>query len=429
VGWFAKAQVDTTPLWVLEVDLTCAPIADPTVTKTGLMSRWKGDDAGFDSWGLGHGTPENGVGFVPGILGQGQSFSFDGVSDQWVNIPSNFCCGVAPFHDLYPEASFSVGAWIKTAVVPTATASIVNLHDGGGLNPGGSNNSAWSLSLQPGGVPLAKFRNTVSQGSTVAGPGPDNLADGALHHIAMVRDSEARQFRLYVDGLLEGKESIQTGIDDGPLEPGNVLSHDPVAIGIWRDAGATTLSLPFDGLIDDVKYYDRALSTEEIQNTAGCSFPLVPRVLNLDAALFGNPAGGDPGLCVFLEAGDYRATLVNQALDPDARLTAWAASATAAWSTFYAIEPEIGTATTGGFAAGSTTPQQAFDATVFKTSSFTLTVDQRVHFSLVDDAVLDNRGGVSVKLELVPEPSFVAMLTSGVALLGLLAQRRTKSLH
>jgi hypothetical protein len=57
-----------------------------------------------------------------------------------------------------------------------------------------------------------------------------------------------------------------------------------------------------------------------------------------------------------------------------------------------------------------------------KTANFTLTADQRVHFSVVDDEVLDNRGGVSVLVQPVPEPSPTLMLVAGVVLLGFLSR-------
>jgi hypothetical protein len=61
-----------------------------------------------------------------------------------------------------------------------------------------------------------------------------------------------------------------------------------------------------------------------------------------------------------------------------------------------------------------------------KETDFTLTVDQRVHFSHVDDKVLDNRGGVSVRIEYPPEPAIFSTHASGAVLLALLSPRRSK---
>ena len=436
IGWFAEAEVDTAPNWSLETTLYCAPIADPTVSKNGLVGRWRGSDAGGDSWDIGHGTLENGATTAPSFLGQGQAFSLDGASEQWVQIPSlipgagDFINGFGPKYDLYPEASFTVDAWFQTSTLPPAatSAAIVNLYEFGGLNGLGTNLSFWGLSLDDQGRPLGAFRDedAIPTGPTLVGPGPDNLTDGRPHHVALIRDSEARLAHLYVDGVLQNTETVNISINDGPLEPASPAFPDPVSIGVVRVLNSTELASEFTGLIDDVKYYDRALTAEEIQNTAGCGVPLVPRTLNLDAALFGSPADQRHGLCVFLEAGIYSATLVTPALDAAARLTAWSPSPTSSWSTVYVIEPEVDGSAVGGFPTSSPTPQQAFDATAIKQTDFTLSVDQRVHFSTVDGEVLDNRGGVSVRIEYVPEPNSVLMLASGTALLGFLSRRRSR---
>jgi hypothetical protein len=425
VGWIASAQSDST-LWYLEVDVLCAPIADPTVSKTGLIGRWQGDNAGDDSWGVGHGSLENGVGFNPWIFGQ--AFSFDGMSDQWLKLPSGFPGGgnLTGRSDLYPEADFTVDAWIQTdTLVPGEFSTVVRLYDRGGLNPL-ANCSTWSILINEDGLARVIARPALASCVSAALTGTTFLADGEPHHVAMSRDLDASRLYLYVDGVLEAQAALIIDLTDLPLFPGDSNNPDPVSVGISTLTLSTDLTRPFAGLIDDVKYYDRALSAEEIQNIAGCGLPIVPRVLNLDASLFGSPADEDHDLCVFLEAGEYTATLVTPALDPDARFSAWSPSATSSWSTFYDVEGEVDPGTLGGFEAGATTPQQAFDATANKVASFTLTVDQRVHFSLVDDQALDNRGGVSLRLVSVPEPSLLAMMTTGGALLVVLGRRRTR---
>jgi len=44
---------------------------------------------------------------------------------------------------------------------------------------------------------------------------------------------------------------------------------------------------------------------------------------------------------------------------------------------------------------------------------FAVPIDGQVYFSVVDENVLDNRGGVSIHLESVPEPGTALLLTSG----------------
>ena len=251
--------------------------------------------------------------------------------------------------------------------------------------------------------------------------GTTYMADGQPHHVALSRDSDTRKVSLYVDGVLEAENTITIGSTDGPLEPAGV--PDPVAIGIWRAGNSTSLIREFEGLIDDVKYYDRALSLEEVQNIAGCGLPVVPRVLNLDASVFANPTGGDHDLCVFLEAGQYELTLVDPTADAAARFTAWSPAPGQEWGTLYAVEPEIASGFTFGLPVSADSAQEAFDDTLDKDVVLTLAADQRVHFSIPDVWLLDSRGGVSIRVEPVPEPALALLLAGGLGMLGWLARR------
>ena len=48
-----------------------------------------------------------------------------------------------------------------------------------------------------------------------------------------MRDSEAHEARLYIDGVLEVTGAVTTLINDGPLSPGSPAAPNPVAIGIF----------------------------------------------------------------------------------------------------------------------------------------------------------------------------------------------------
>jgi hypothetical protein len=197
------------------------------------------------------------------------------------------------------------------------------------------------------------------------------------------------------------------------------------ACGVSYSAAAAKARIIEDlCLIDDLKFYDRALTREEIENTAGCGVPIVPRVLNLDASRFGGPVDipNSHRLCVFLEAGDYEVTMVSPAQDPLARFTSWSDSGTGDWGTAYTAVGETSFIDGAGLPIGESSMQLAFDNTANKTLSFSLTAAERVYFAIEDGAVLDNQGGVS--LLLVPEPGLGAMLVSGIALLGALTRRR-----
>lgn len=423
VGWIASGQSDSS-LWSLVASVACAPISDPTVSKPGLVGRWEGESGAYDSWGRGHGILRNGASFEPGM--QGFGFSLDAASDQWVEVPTHLpSLDYQSSFDLYPEGSFAVDAWIRTDTLdPDFVSEIVNVVDSGGPNVGGANSSRWGLRLTVEGFAAGYFAHSIGSVTSRPPNGTVNLADDELHHIAMVRNKVDQRLQLYIDGILKGEEALSSTINAGPLFP--AAPNEPMAIGVWRIANTTDLRQGFTGMIDDVKFYDRHLTREEIQNIAGCGRAIVPRVLNLDAALFASPSNADHTLCVFLEAGDYRATLVDPTLNSDARLTAWSASQTASWSTRYSVEGEVDPGTSGGLVAFASTPEQAFDDTVNKIATFSLSVDQRVQFSIVDPTALDNRGGVSLLLEAVPEPSMLPLLGSGLMFLAAMGSARER---
>ena len=417
VGWDAEAQA-TAAIWSLETELVCGAQADPTVNKHGLLTRHQGEFDANDSFGHSHGTLHNGVGFATGV--DGQAFSFDGATEMWVEVPT-FEINAFSVSDLYPEADFTISAWIRTTMAPTGdTRRIVELYDFGGMNPL-NNTSTWYLALNPDGFARGYVRSASSSISAIA-DGSTLLNDGSFHHLAATRDIEEGRLNLYVDGVEVDEVTLTGGGSADPLIPGDPANPDPVSIGGHRQNLTTSITNLFDGEIDDVMYWDRALSPEEIANIAGCHVQVMPRTLNLDASRFGSPTGGAEGLCVFLSAGSYDLTLVDPVADPEARFSGWSPGATSLWGTEFAVDPEIDPGFTFGLAVSEPSGPAAFAATTTKDTVLTLTTDQRVWFSLADTPSLDNRGGVSIR---VPEPSLPIGMLAGVATLALLRRQRT----
>jgi hypothetical protein len=155
-------------------------------------------------------------------------------------------------------------------------------------------------------------------------------------------------------------------------------------------------------------------------------------VINVDAGLFLHrpdefavTTNLSAKLCVFLEAGDHTLTFLNPSLDGAARLTAWAPGPMSNWATVYSVRGAIDTGTAHGSPIGiGATPQEAFDLTVPMQISLPVSADQRMYFGVLDDTALENRGGVSLGIDYVPEPSSAAMLAAGGALLALLSRTR-----
>ena len=418
VGYDLNLIYETRDDWGLEVTAVCVPPADPMLPRRGIVSRWHGDDGdASDSIGSNDANLVNGASVEPAIFDQAFELEASGQEHLRVIAGDTF----------YPSGSFSADAWFQTnSFTPGVQADIVNLFDPAGIDPP-FNQSYWALHLSIDGEARGRVRSatsTTTPATAVAGTG--NLADGALHHIAMVRDLEGGfELRLYVDGVEVDTEPLgQGGL---PLYPGNAALPDPLTIGVQREALTGNVIRPFDGFIDDVKYWDRALTGEEVARMAGCGLSMLPRVVNLDASRFGGPAGSDDQLklCVWLDAGTYTLQLGNPATNPEAIHTAWLAdgASTDAWRTDFRIEPEIDPGFSGGDSTPRSTAEDAFDQTSPVYWELTLSAPQRVYLGVEDDAVLDNGGGVSLVIY-APEPAGGALLAFGALSLAALHGRR-----
>ena len=90
---------------------------------------------------------------------------------------------------------------------------------------------------------------TGIQGTTI-------INDGQWHHIAGVRDTSVGEMRLFVDGVLEASLPDTTG---------TFLEVNPVPWNIGNSPGGGTIKFPWDGFIDEVEFFNRALSAAEIR--------------------------------------------------------------------------------------------------------------------------------------------------------------------
>ena len=140
---------------------------------------------------------------------------------------------VSGYTGLCEAQARTVAAWVKTWDLD---GEIVSWGCGGS---GGK----WGLRLTPSG-----FGVTV-RGRYVAGGG--TVRDGRWHHVAVVveevQPGGAGRVLLYCDGV---PEEISSG-SGGPVGP--------------EDAQNVRIGLGFTGTLDDVRIYDRALSSVEVE--------------------------------------------------------------------------------------------------------------------------------------------------------------------
>jgi hypothetical protein len=217
---------------------------------SGLVGWWPGEGNANDVTGNNNGTLVNDVGFAPGEVGQ--AFSFDG--NGYVSIPDS------PLLDSLTN-SITIELWLKTDQMTSDWTGIV-----------AKGNSAWALQATPG-ANTVDFNVSLGAGDL---SGSRSINDDQWHHVAGVYDGT--NMFLYVDGTLDVSMPA-TG-----LIPQN---SDPLAIGANVQAyvppcGCNEPGYFFNGLIDEVSIYNRALTAQEIQAiyAAGsggkCNVPMPP---------------------------------------------------------------------------------------------------------------------------------------------------------
>jgi beta-galactosidase len=214
--------------WQDEYRETVTP-TDPGTAN--LVAYWPLDGNYSDASGNGHNASATGgtLSFVnPGH--SGQSVDFDGAS--------GLNCADSSGINLTSGATIS--AWIKSSNETDSWACVV-----------AKGVTAWRLIRNEVGSTICFHFNPAGGGTEFQANGSTPVLDGRWHHLMGVYDGS--QIRLYVDGQLDA--STSTG--------GAALrtSTDPVYIGsrIGRLSDRS-----WNGQIDEVRIYDRALNESEI---------------------------------------------------------------------------------------------------------------------------------------------------------------------
>ncbi len=240
----------------------------------GLVGWWKADGDARDGSGNGNnGTWQNGEAYAAGI--SGRAFQFDGMDDMVV-VPDS--------PSLRPE-QLTVAAWVKFASLESQRYGALVDFPGYQYiifkrNP--RLGSFEDFSLIKAGNPDGVFWIGVAPEATMQGNGAASLTRvvaGQWYHVAATYDGSA--IRLYVNGVMEGEVPYAY-----PL----YHSSQPLVIG---RSGEEIHDAAFNGLIDDVRIYNRALSCVEIEALYVNALPLpnVPSVPSGFKAVIDNQGG------------------------------------------------------------------------------------------------------------------------------------------
>ena len=233
--------------------LSCVP-TDRGTNTAGLIASWHLDESSggsiIDSSGNGNtGTLVNGPTWVDGV--HGPALQFDGNND-YLSVGTS---GSLDDPASYPSGSLSLLFWFKPETSPG---------DEGILEQDGQNYGGFKVRfISQGGSTF--LRITMFNGTGGNGVQPQNLDTNVTfqydtwYHVAMVYDHALQVRRWYVNGENAGEQTT-TGIYSPSTDP----AVDGVKIGKWSN------TRNFQGVLDDVKIYSRALARDELLADMTC---------------------------------------------------------------------------------------------------------------------------------------------------------------
>lgn len=220
----------------------------------GLIGYWKMDEAGIDNEGetitdssgnnrtgtLGgdNSTGDNGSGMDCTATGKhGTGCSFDG-TDDYISLSPHYT----------PNSnSFTVASWINLDSAAAASANVLAIF--------GNDQNTPFFGYQPSVNRLHSLRQYSTSSQNVSSTTmTTTLADSSWHHVAMSVDQTTYQVTFYVDGALVSSHSIGT---EGYTHSNGALQK----LGNSFLAGSTD----WQGSLDEMRLYNRALSPDEVQ--------------------------------------------------------------------------------------------------------------------------------------------------------------------
>jgi hypothetical protein len=224
------------------IDVTKVITAPPAPDwQSGLVSKWSFDTDATDPISGNNGTPTNGPTLTSTNCKSGSCYSFDG-SDDYISVPDNPSLDLGSYTIsawVYPE---DVGGW-HTIVAKGETEATMNY--------------AWQI-----GSSISLLEDGYGSDYYARASSP-TYSSNTLYFVTAVADASAGELRLYVNGVEHTYSSQGWGGDP-------IIDDDPLTIG-----SSETWGEYFDGTIDEVMLWDRALSDTEIDEVYN-SYPTNP---------------------------------------------------------------------------------------------------------------------------------------------------------
>ena len=206
----------------------------------GLVSWWAADGNAIDSLGPNHGMIWNGVNFTDGLTAR--AFSFDGVNDY---------VEVADAASLNFTSALTIEAWVNPSSFSARYPAIVKKT---GLKGGPSTTHGYCLEFIDR-TPQVALSLYVENQWVSSPPATVPVGTNTWSHVTATYDGT--WIRMYING---------TEIGPPTYKPGNIMPSSDNSLNMGRDpANPGDPDRYFDGLIDEVMIYNRALTAGEIR--------------------------------------------------------------------------------------------------------------------------------------------------------------------
>jgi len=220
----------------------------------GLVALWSGDDDANDSAGKNNATVPKGVTYAPARVGLG--FKLNGQNQQGdtprIVVPD------APDLNFGAKQDFSITAWIQPlhgnyTDLSGEVMTVISKR----VSPNAYNALGYEVYLGDGRL-CFQMIDSLNHGQNYYNLDAEpDLRDGEFHHVAVtVQRNSTTGLQFYVDGQL-----IATF--DPTVASGDLSNTGPLRIGNHPDPGIPAF---YNGIIDEVGLYKRALSADEIQS-------------------------------------------------------------------------------------------------------------------------------------------------------------------
>jgi len=168
------------------------------------------------------------------------AYSFDGVND-YITAGNNSALQIT--------GNLTVAGWVKINAFPGSSFADIVQQTGTAGSELEVDNNLYSLALTTGGQVDAFHENGTGVNNTVNSLGA--VSTGEWLHLVEVRDTAAKTYQFFVNGVGATPQSYANN-PTGGTNSSTYIGGNP--------------NLPFNGIIDDIRIYNRALSAGEIDS-------------------------------------------------------------------------------------------------------------------------------------------------------------------